>query len=202
MEWYSQRKQWGVNTVPAKIGNGMELYATGSHITIPHSTDFNFSDGTQNFSFSMGCWVNFNVIKNTWLFSKRLDPTAHEWQIAYFEGNLRIDAFTGGSNTASIRHLCPFTPTTGEWYNIIASHNAITGESAIYVNGVELAGTDSGVGGIFNVTTEPLQLGSATTWSSVLTLNGILDEVWIKKHHHTTPEEALLIWNDGLGLTI
>jgi hypothetical protein len=182
-------------------GEYYEFNDEDDHVGIPDEDDFSFTDGNgNNTDFVIKTEVIFNQNKSSWLVSKRESTQSgvQEWQVIYFEGNLRFDIYNDSSNFFTI--ITPFTPTLGQKYILGVTLNGNT--LSLFIDGVIEQTETLPNGFTFYNGTSSVNLGSQVFFSAFnLSLKGKLKETVIVKGNGWTQQNITDNYNGGAGIT-
>lgn len=197
-----------------KVGNAIDFINNDSanYVDIPHTTDFNFSDATHDYPFSMCMWVKFHEFSNigNWFINKRTTTSSgDEWQLIYYENRLQFYKFQYGNNSISQQiatSLSPFSLNT--WYHIAYTDSGTNdvGSGKLYINGIENVSINQNNGSYTKLNYgNSISRFGANSWGYWWELKhiGLIDESYIWKDRCLTPSEVLDVYNKGvLGQTL
>ena len=114
---------------------------TPDYVTIPYSTDFDFSAVTNSKPFSISMWVYMTEDKSSWFINKRDLENDQEFQLLYssgdfvfvvFDAQRRIDT---GINSDIRSSLTASTSVVGRWINLVGVFDGVT-DCKLYVDKV------------------------------------------------------------------
>ena len=173
---------------------------TPDYVTIPYSTDFDFSAVTNSKPFSISMWVYMTEDKDSWFINKRDVDTNGEFQLSYiggffdfvvFDEQRRID--TG--NVSIIRSsLTPSTSVVGRWINLVATYDGVT-DCRIYVDNVAgSASVNTNSFAKIKNYNQNIRLGNGgfSLGSNNLAFKGYMDETYIYNKALTTGQITYL----------
>lgn len=194
-----------VNQV-GKLGTAYQYSLNTSRVEIPHSTDFDFTDGTKDLPFSISTWVKMDTVKNTFLIGKS-NGTSRSWELIY-ESGLKFRMSSEGSAANRVEKTSGVF-TAGQWYHIMITFDGSQGSNLdvlngmkFYVNnGLQLTQSSYGTYSKLIQDTSPVWIGKFPTLTSY-TLNGLMEETEIYKNHVLTEAERAALWNDGNGRSL
>lgn len=160
-----------LNTTVKKLGAGSAQF-DNNYLSSTDSADWYFSNKT----LTIATWVMFDSLSTTsqTLVSQSADGN-NEWLFRYDGSTNRLQfyQYISGYN---INAICPFTPSTGEWYFVMYTNNGTT--QHIYINGSDVALTVDVNSGSFTDLGAPLIIGNHPSYSDYQ-LVGKLDETII-----------------------
>jgi len=191
-----------------KVGNAIDFVnnSNDNYVSIPHTGDFNFSNGTSDVPFTVSIWVKFHSLSGSNIFfNKFKNSSPYSGYRLGFEGTLYLLKYQA-DGSFSYRYIHsnsnPFVINT--WYHVCYT-DAGSGTEKWYVNGVEIAVTKD-VGGTY-VTMGTNTVDSAfgiSNWNLAADINkhkGLIDESYIWKNRVLNSTEVLDIYNLGLSGT-
>jgi hypothetical protein len=188
-----------------KVGNSIDFVndVNLNCVTVPHTTDFNFSNGIVDTTFTISMWVRFhslNVISNFFTKSSADTPPYSGYRFA-FNGSLFFLKYQA-NNLGAFRYIYsasnPFVINT--WYHICYTDNGI-GNEKIYINGIEIATTKQQSGVYVTMGNNTLNANFGNANYNIANSNkhkGLIDEAYIWKNRVLTPTEVLEVYNKGL----
>lgn len=209
------------NLVDSVNGNngtavGTISYATGivgscvnkpfnGDITIPNSTNLDFSDGVSDGKFSISFWYFKTDASSRTVFNKRGGTGANDqYSINMNGGNVVEVTLFSNSTTAFLRRTYTATISNNTLYHFTVTYDG-SGTSAgikIYFNGVLQVSTDASSG---TYTTMPIanQLERiGMLWDGSLRPGTMrIDELAIWKNRELTGTEVSYLYNSGSGRT-
>jgi len=188
----------GSPTFPAGKNSNCIEFGSGKGVNVADSTDFSFTNGSNDVPFSVSMWVNFNSVSGVnFLASKWGIGTFGEWIVAY---NSTFFTFLlyNYSAFSLIRANYTFTPTTSTWYHLVCTYDGSELNSGlkIYLNGALMSSTNSGTyTGMINGVSQ-FQIGNN---DSNEYFKGKSDELAIWKDRELTALEVAELYNGGAG---
>jgi hypothetical protein len=179
---------------------------TPDYITIPYSTDFDFSAVTNSKPFSISMWVYMTEDKDSWFINKRDQALDQEFQISYFGGDFRFQIFDAqrridtGNNSQIQSFLTPLTSVVGRWINLVGVFNGVT-DCKLYVDKVagSAAVNTNSFAKIKNYN-QNIVLGT-TAWeipATIRSFKGYMDEVYIYNKELTT-DQVTYVYDKGIA---
>jgi len=183
------------------VSNCATFTPSSSKIFIPQSTDFDFSNGSNDLQFSMSFWAKTNNASATqWVLGKH-DATTAQYDISIQGGFIYILLYTNSSTYILCRHNDMLV--NGVWNHFCITYNAsgINTGIKIYKNGVFGTGNSYGAGGTYTkmpISSQSFVFGVDNWAGQVAWLNGGLDEVAIWKNRLLTSGEAMDLYNKGI----
>lgn len=148
---------------------------------------------------SISVWVKFTTIG---LFPCILSKAnagggAMEYELRYNSVSNRFEFLISNDGVAIVSVAADAfgAATTGVWYHLTAEYTSSSGALRLYVNATTVNGASGGLGILDS--TNPLTVGSRD--SGGIPLDGVLDQLVIRKRVTTSGERAAL-YNSGAGL--
>jgi len=199
----------GKNSNCIDFGNNTNL----NWVNIADSTDFSFTNGTNDVSGAISMWVNFSAFSpiGNWLANKRgATNGSDEWQLAFISGGGLNFAKFEYNNNSIVQSTTTATGlfSTGTWYHILITLDGTSslGSTKIYVNGSLNVASDVNSGGTYtrmNNGTNLTRLGYGS-WNNTSALidlkhKGSLDEVAFWKGVSFGATQATELYNAGAG---
>lgn len=185
----------------AGIVNNCASFGGTSRIVIPQSTDFDFSNVTNDIPFTISFWLKPNSASSlSWVMSKRNTPDA-QWQINTNGGYLSIALFdiANTANTLTARNNDLLVNGVGNYYTISYDGSGLVSGINIYTNGLVGSGTIGTTAGTYTkmkISNQPMVIGAENfTGSYLFGFNGDLDEISFHKGVAYTQPEALAAYN-------
>lgn len=180
-----------------KVNNGVSLVSANSEY-LSHADSSTLRMG--NIDFTIGAWVKLSTITaNRTILSKYVSAGSQkEYDLDYNQptASFRFIVSQDGNVTTSILSTNYPAPVAGEWYYVLAWHNASADTLNIRVNNWP-TNTLSYASGVWTGGTAPLAIGQI---NSAAFMDGVVDEVSIWKRVLNTNEQATL-YNVGNGTT-
>lgn len=196
--------------------NGVISYNTGiigsavskpfnGDISIPDSTDLNFSNGVSDIAFSISFWYHKSDASSRTIFNKRGGTAATDQYMINMTGGSTVDVnLYSNTTTAFLRKTYVAPIANGTFYHFCITYNG-SGTAAgikIYFNGVLQTSTDASVG---VYTTMPIanqveRIG--VLWDGTLRPGMMrIDELAIWKNRELTATDVSKLYNSGAGKT-
>jgi hypothetical protein len=176
----------GVTFASGEFGQAFSLNGASGFIKIPDAP------ALRPPSFTLQCWAQFNSAGGQQaLLAKPFGSGVADSFIFYLNNGV----LDGGLTAASLNYsdiTYPFVPIEGRWYHLAFSFNALSGQEALYVDGVQVANqlTTLTVG----YGTNSMILGADNdNGSPTLYLNGRIDEVCVY-NRELSPAEIASFW--------
>jgi hypothetical protein len=184
-----------------KVGNSATFNGTTSKISVPQSTNFDFSNATNDLPFSTSIGVEIvNNTTNYTIFGKNKNTANNgQYNLYILSGKIYILLWQNPVAGFYIGRVTTATLSASTWYQIGITYDgsALSTGIKIYLNGVESTTTNfsSGVYVKMPIVNEPLIIGQLQG-SSAFNLNGKLDEFYIWKNRVLTSGEMLTAYNN------
>ena len=171
-----------VSTTQAKFGP-TSMYFDGTsaaRLTAPSSVNYDF--GTGNFTVEFWLYLNsvpsvgYIVMNGTGIDASPLATCG--WAIIYNSGNLQLQRYDGGTQTA---YSFAWTPATSTWYHVAVVRYGTTLQA--FVNGQQIGATQSSSISFNRInTTAPLTVGNGQAGGGAsYPINGYIDDLRITK---------------------
>jgi len=157
-----------VDTSYKKWGTGaLILDGTGDYVTIPNSSDFDFSS-----NFTVECWYRHGAGTSAVMLANCPGTAATVgWAFLLSSGALYFQV-SNGAGGWSVQASKSWTPSAGTWYHLAATRFGDTIRT--FVNGV--AGTGAALGSSIS-SSNSLYIGAYTNAATLV--NGHIDEIYI-----------------------
>lgn len=180
-----------------KVSNSATFNGTSSNILVSQSTDFDFSNATNDLPFSISMGIYLSGTTDYFFLSKYNNTTNFQWEIQQSGSRLYIILFSNGSTY--IGTYTTATLPTGVWlhFGFTYDGSATTGGLKTYINGV-LQTVTSFTAGTYTkmpITNTPVGIGCASNGTS-FRLNGRTDECYVWKNRILTGAEILTASNE------
>jgi hypothetical protein len=191
--------------VGLKSGRFITNQTTTAYLTIPYSTDFDFSNVTNSKPFSVSAWVYITEDKDGWIVNKRDSTSTNEFQLAYRLGSFQFAIFdqdktdSTGVNTFIRSIFTPQTSVLNRWINVVGVFDGVN-DCKIYVNNQEgsIAEDVNGFEKIKNFN-QTVKIGAAGFDIGILlAFKGRIDEVYIFNKALNTSQVAT-VYNKGVN---
>lgn len=184
------------------VNDCLDNTGSGNPVIVVNDNDnLSFGNGTTDSPFSVSCWFNYDVLTNSWLFSKR-NSADQEYQIRQFSGTLAMILFSQNNLSNIIRVTHNFNPVINTWYHAVFTYNGNSAQSGLkmYIDGLQV-GTTTGSGTYIAMdnTTSELAISSSRGFGN-FPINGQMDEVAIFDKELTALEVTEL-YNRGVSGT-
>jgi hypothetical protein len=193
-----------------KIGTSPNGWTTSQYITIPQSTNFDFSDSVSDLKFSISFWwmKNDTVTRN--LINKRGGTAGtDQWSVTMANGVIEIALFSNsGSGYFSKKTVTGGGGGVGTIINNVWYHTVITYDGTGLVSGLRIYQN----GSLATVTTDTI-VGTYTKMPQASQITRIgrlytgtnssifrLDEIGIWKNRMLSQAEVRKLYNSGNGL--
>ncbi|MNQ31119.1 hypothetical protein D3C85_444840 [compost metagenome] len=169
-----------LSTAQPKFGtaSAVSMASTTDGWTVADSADFQF--GT-NFQFTVEADVYYTTVPggsdNACIIAQWGTNAQQSWFLGHIAGVFGFFYSTNGSDTLSLS--AAWTPTVNTHYHVVAERDS-SNVIRLYVNGVVLASTTSGVS--LKDSTAVLQIGGGAGANSLVGMIGYIDEVRITKN--------------------
>lgn len=188
--------------VSGKVNNSINFGTTSlsNYVNIPDDIDFSFTDGINDLSFSISCWVNVTQFSTTLNQILRKRGTSQEEYQFYIlpNGQVGFEKYSN-LNSSIFQRILSNTSViaTGTWYNIVITNlNSTTAGLKMYVNATQTTNPATNTGAYSRMAN-----GTASTWIGNLNNNfkhrGLVDEFYIWKDRELTSVEVVDIYNKG-----
>lgn len=110
------------------IDQAAEFSATNEYLIHGDNSDLSTGEGT---SFAISLWVRLNEIEGTQVFVSKFDSVnTGEYAVYAEDGVFKFATYTGGTGYP----VDAYEGEVGEWYHIVAMHDAEAGTNSIKVN--------------------------------------------------------------------
>lgn len=198
-------------TIGAIIGQSCRFPNASSWVNIPTSSDFSFTDNTNDLPFSMSMWLTFASLPTTTngstgsMFINKRNATSggDEWQLLILSGSLQFWKFDKSNNsiTKIVRTIgVPFN--TFEFYHLVVTDGI--GGLKIYINNVlqtTILDVSVGYTSMLNSSSN-VRLGFPAwdNFTPQYRFNGWMDELGIWKNRELSIDEVSTLYNNGSGL--
>jgi len=172
----------GVSFPAGKVGQSFSFDGSGSAVTLAASPDLKFT--TQ---FTLEAWINPTDVTNyRQIFSAFRDLPYQSWHYQLGlapSGALRMDI---SANNTTYDYLVSTNGavTNNTWAHVAATFNA--GVMKLYVNGTEIASTNSTVTWLYNGNTTSVYIGTAPQGNQ--RFSGLIDEMSVYNRPLTATE--------------
>ena len=169
-----------------KVGNCATFNGSTSFISVPQSTDFDFSDAISDIPFSVLTGGYFSGTSNTIVGKNNNTPYNGQWNIYNLSGKIYVVLWKDPVGGDRIGRVSSVTLSLNTQYHICVTYTGSGTSSGIkiYINGIEdLFTTDFSAGTYtkMQIINEPLIIGKLQA-SGAFYLNGRLDEMYIYKN--------------------
>lgn len=194
-----------------QVGNAIDFVNdnAANYVVVPHTNDFNFSNGISDIPFSISMWVKFHSFNSANRFFTKavVSGTLSGFHFGYQFGNfymIKIQNNNLGHYRFIKSNANPFTLNT--WYHVAYTDDGILGGEKLYVNGLEIASnTTDSVGTYTTMGVNTVNATFATpNWAVGDTINkhkGLINDAGIYKDRELTAIEILDIYNKGMAGT-
>lgn len=189
---------FGGTFVAGKIGQAIKYTTTGQYSVIPHTSNLNFTDGTNDLDFSIFLRLKLNItnpaLTQGMILSKGLNV---EYRVNMQGGSIDIYLFTNGSNYK--RYRFNSFAVLGVYKDYIFTHS--NGTIKLFIDGVEYSPISVNTIGTYTrmpLLTNTLQISKLGTSGSYYAAID-LDAFAIWKGRVLTETEALYIYNNNIG---
>lgn len=183
-------------------GNCATFNGSSSYISVPQSTDFDFSTVSNDLPFTISFW-SYSVSNsgNQWVMNKRGGLGSNDqWQIVKVGVNIYLSLFT--TTAIYIGKYINATPTLNVWEHYVFTYNGNGTNAGIncYKNGVSTATTNFNAGTYTKmpIISQTAAIGRAN-WVGTGYLNGRIDEMAIWKNRELNATEVAELYNTGTG---
>jgi len=189
-----------ISYASAGIVNNCASFGGTSRIVIPQSTDFDFSNVTNDIPFTISFWLKpNNGMALSWVMSKR-DATTAQWQIVTNGGYVDFRVFgTSTSNSLQGRTNDVLVNGVGNYYTLTYDGSGLASGMIIYTNGLVGSGTSQVTNGTYTkmpIASQPVVIGAENfTGAFLLGFDGGLDEISFHKGVAYTQTQALAAYN-------
>src|SRR5262249_24816088 len=130
--------QGGLTTDTGKVGTyAFSFNGTDAYLQVPHSTAFNTN------TLTLEAWVNPTTTTRTPAILTKINNTVaggSSWGLFMVGGKLRLGVYNS-DNTGWVYDSTNVVLTAGVWKHVAGTYNASTGQTHLYVNGVEVSTT-------------------------------------------------------------
>jgi parallel beta-helix repeat protein len=191
------------NNTTGVVGNEAVFGGGSDYLTVPNSSDFTFTDGTNDIPFSICFWIEFNSLTSNPRIMMKANSTGdkREWQIQYGNGKLTLVLWKN-DGTAFLRLDRNITPSLNTRYHHAMTYDGSklhTGlkwyENKVDVGVSSVSGTYTGM----TANDRRLTIGVNDLSGNVEnTLDGAMDEIKIYKNRVLTPTEIEYIYDEEL----
>lgn len=192
-----------------KIGTSPNGWSTSQYITIPQSTNFDFSDSVSDLKFSISFWWMKNDTVKRNLINKRGGTAAtDQWEITMTNGVIEIILLSNSSAGYISKKTVPGSGNIGVINNNIWYHGVITYDGSGSVSGIRIyhnarlatVTTDTAVGTYIKMpqASQITRIGRLYTGTNSSIFR--LDEVGIWKNRMLNQAEVQKLYNAGNGL--
>lgn len=183
----------GVGTAAGKIGQAAQFVAASSqYLSIADNAALSMGD----IDFTVGAWVYLDSTTNDRGIIGKYGGTLNEYFLRFRFSNLLFEFFVvSGATIASCPATTAGTPSTSQWYFVVAWHDSIANTLNIQVNNgtVNTVAYSLGV----NDSTGQFRVGDIPSLSRFM--DGRIDQPFVSKRVLTTQERTSL-YNGGSGL--
>lgn len=184
------------------IGFSMEKPFNG-FMTIPNSTNLDFSNTTNDLPFSISFWYMKNDAATRTIFNKRGGNASNDqYSINIITGFAIEVTLFSNSTSAYLRRTYNATVSNNIFYHIVVTYNGSGSSSGIkiYFNGVLQTSTDSSIGTYTKMPISNQVERIGTLWDGTLQAGYFrLDELAIWKNRELTTLEVSQLYNSNLG---
>ena len=183
-----------------KVSDCAELDGTDDYTVAADSSDFSFTNNSNDLPFSFSFWANFDTVPVNSLvvpFSKTTQ-IGIEYIFSYFGGDLYMALYSQSLANVSIIAKFSFLPVAGDWNHITITYDGSSVFSGIkpYINGVSIPTTRLNEGTYLYMvdTAASLNLGSQGWIPTEGEFDRTLDEFHICKSRELTQSEVTNIY--------
>lgn len=181
-------------------GNCATFNGTSSLITIPQTTDFDFSTVSNDLPFTISVWLNYSTGGIAEILNKQ-DGTNVQWLMRRVSNYLAFGIFTNYSNYKYYQFPLG-TLIVGNWYHAVFVYDGFGTVSSLtlYLNNSVVTGPVNNIGTYTKmpISSQPLIVGRSGS-SSSLFYNGKIDEIAIWKNRELNATEVAELYNTGTG---
>ncbi len=186
-----------------ETGNfSLDFDGSNDYVNIDGSNDdFLYGNGTHDFPFSIGAWINMTDATGFRVVTKRENNLEIEWGF-FTDSNdqLNFQLQDDINNNRQARRTNAITSLEGKWVHVVGTYDG-SGSSAginLYINGVNSDVADDNSGSYVAMQDEDINvtIGALNIFS---TANGLIDEVFIVSKE-LDQTEILDIMNNGVTL--
>lgn len=183
-----------------EVGNCATFNGSTSFISVPQSTDFDFSDAVSDIPFSVLTGGYFSGTSNTIIGKNSNSSNNGQWNIYNLSGKIYVLLWKDPVGGIYIGRTSSVTLSLNTQYHICVTYTGSGTSSGIkiYINGIEDLFTTDFSAGIYikmPITNEPLIIGKLQA-SGSFNLNGRLDEIYVYKNREMTSELILNASNE------
>ncbi|MBN1559525.1 T9SS type A sorting domain-containing protein [candidate division KSB1 bacterium] len=199
---------YGPQYTTGRFSYGLKFDGYNDYCKVPSSSSF--STTNSNKQLTIDVWIKINQYpsgsKEGGLLSKwgAGGIEDDEWLLNLMSnGTIRFVINSSTSSVGPFTELKTNTISIGVFHLISAVWNGVTKEAAIYVDGVQVAYTNSAVGNM-PVTSEPIDIGSDWVWTTDGAYNGIIDEIRISnidRYINSAPTPTITVISPNGGET-
>ena len=181
-----------------------ENNTTLRYIEVPDNDLLSFTDGTNDVPFSISMWVyfySFSSIGN-WLINKRDASNNLEWQLIFFQTDIRFAKFSLGGSANSISTQTGYTPNLNQWIHLAYTDDGSKFGGKIYANGIDITSSNVENGNYVRMINgnNVMRIGiDGWQLSGNLKHRGMIDEVAIFNGTELTQLQIQDLYNGGVG---
>lgn len=184
------------NTTPSGVGKlgNCAVFASANTEFLSRASEATLQTG--DVDWTLAGWFKLTTDASGSILTKYNTSVDREYQLAYNAATKRVDfmLYNGAAQIGSVSSNTFGNLSTGTWYLLVAIHDAVNNLVKIGLNDVFDQAATTGAGG---TCAAPFNIGARA--SSVVPLNGAVDEVGWWKNKALAVAQATALYNGGAG---
>lgn len=179
-------------------------YGASRYITLPQTTNLDFSDASSDLPFSLSFWHAKVDSASRCLFSKRGGTAGtDQWQVNIIGGLVEVILYSNSTSAYISKKFTGISVLNNVFYHYCITYDGSGTSDGIkmYFNGADSTTTTANVGTYTKMPQASQLTYIGRLWNGTMTLAGRIDEFAVWKNRVLTDANILEIYNSGLGLS-